>query len=302
MFTVRLPATLAARVRQRARESGSTISDLVVQALTEFLARVSEVPAVGERPGGRETQFVFDRHAATDVSVAHAILVPQRRARPRRSPRWSARPARPGNQPAQLDRLPGRPARRPRGLPRPRCRPGRLPHPTARQGRNRHRRRTPPSAEAAGQGRPHRPEMITIRHRIPLRERITSDSNHTENTDTEGEHPRHCPVRWGLPLAAARQYLPVGAGRALRPAMASGDGHERTTASAQEQGTRQLADRPATVMTSFSWCSVNATMPRRCARRRRPCSPRWDCGWHQRRPTWSTSMRASRSSASTSAG
>ena len=28
-----------------------------------------------------ETQFVFDRHAATDVSVAYAILVPPRRAR-----------------------------------------------------------------------------------------------------------------------------------------------------------------------------------------------------------------------------
>ena len=39
MFTVRLPAALVARVRERARESGSTISALVVQALTEFLAR-----------------------------------------------------------------------------------------------------------------------------------------------------------------------------------------------------------------------------------------------------------------------
>jgi hypothetical protein len=28
-----------------------------------------------------QTAFVFDRHAATDVSVAYAILVPQRRAR-----------------------------------------------------------------------------------------------------------------------------------------------------------------------------------------------------------------------------
>jgi hypothetical protein len=28
-----------------------------------------------------ETQFVFDRHAATDLSVAYTILVPQRRAR-----------------------------------------------------------------------------------------------------------------------------------------------------------------------------------------------------------------------------
>jgi hypothetical protein len=28
-----------------------------------------------------EAQFVFDRHAATDLSVAYAILVPERRAR-----------------------------------------------------------------------------------------------------------------------------------------------------------------------------------------------------------------------------
>jgi hypothetical protein len=39
VFTVRLPASLAARVRVRARESGGTISALVAQALTEFLAR-----------------------------------------------------------------------------------------------------------------------------------------------------------------------------------------------------------------------------------------------------------------------
>ncbi|MCE7004535.1 ribbon-helix-helix protein, CopG family [Kibdelosporangium philippinense] len=39
VFTVKLPAALVARVRQRASESGSTISALVTQALTEFLAR-----------------------------------------------------------------------------------------------------------------------------------------------------------------------------------------------------------------------------------------------------------------------
>ena len=39
VFTVRLPATLVARVRERARESGSTISAVVALALTEFLAR-----------------------------------------------------------------------------------------------------------------------------------------------------------------------------------------------------------------------------------------------------------------------
>src|ERR687893_37441 len=44
VFTVRLPAVLVARVRERARESGSTISALVAQALTEFLARGQRGP------------------------------------------------------------------------------------------------------------------------------------------------------------------------------------------------------------------------------------------------------------------
>jgi predicted HicB family RNase H-like nuclease len=39
VFTVRLPASLAARVRARARASGLTISALVAEALTEFLSR-----------------------------------------------------------------------------------------------------------------------------------------------------------------------------------------------------------------------------------------------------------------------
>jgi transposase-like protein len=45
VFTVRLPSVLVARVRDRARESGSTISAVVAQALTEFLAR-----SHGKRP------------------------------------------------------------------------------------------------------------------------------------------------------------------------------------------------------------------------------------------------------------
>ena len=39
VFTVKLPASVAARVRVRAQTSGVTISALVTQALTEFLAR-----------------------------------------------------------------------------------------------------------------------------------------------------------------------------------------------------------------------------------------------------------------------
>ncbi|MGO9153739.1 ribbon-helix-helix protein, CopG family [Mycobacterium sp.] len=39
VFTVKLPVALVDRVRERARESGSTISALVAQALEELLAR-----------------------------------------------------------------------------------------------------------------------------------------------------------------------------------------------------------------------------------------------------------------------
>jgi ribbon-helix-helix CopG family protein len=45
VFTVRLPVELVARVRARARVSGSTISAVVAQALTEFLAQ-----SRGKRP------------------------------------------------------------------------------------------------------------------------------------------------------------------------------------------------------------------------------------------------------------
>jgi hypothetical protein len=45
VFTVRLPARLAAGVREQARASGRTISSVAAQALEEFLGR-----AHGDRP------------------------------------------------------------------------------------------------------------------------------------------------------------------------------------------------------------------------------------------------------------
>jgi hypothetical protein len=39
VFTVKLPASLAARVRRQAARSGTTISATVTEALTEFLSR-----------------------------------------------------------------------------------------------------------------------------------------------------------------------------------------------------------------------------------------------------------------------
>ena len=47
VFTVKLPASLAARVRRRAARSGTTISATVAEALTEFLSR-------GRARGSRE--------------------------------------------------------------------------------------------------------------------------------------------------------------------------------------------------------------------------------------------------------
>jgi site-specific DNA recombinase len=47
------------------------------------------------------------------------------------------------------------------------------------------------------------PNKITIRHRIPLRERTTTNTQ-PDNTDTEGDHPKHCPVRWGRIIPVAR--------------------------------------------------------------------------------------------------
>lgn len=44
VFTVKVPAVLVARVREQARASGGTISALVTQALTEFLARGPRKP------------------------------------------------------------------------------------------------------------------------------------------------------------------------------------------------------------------------------------------------------------------
>jgi site-specific DNA recombinase len=41
------------------------------------------------------------------------------------------------------------------------------------------------------------PDKITIRHRIPIRERATNNPKPaTTDDDTEDDHPAHCPLRW----------------------------------------------------------------------------------------------------------
>jgi site-specific DNA recombinase len=41
------------------------------------------------------------------------------------------------------------------------------------------------------------PDKITIRHRIPIRERATDNAKPTADADTEDDHAGHCPLRWG---------------------------------------------------------------------------------------------------------
>jgi len=59
------------------------------------------------------------------------------------------------------------------------------------------------------------PDKITIRHRIPIRERTTDDAQHADNTDTEGDHPSHCPLRWGRTHPTLRGPLVGGGESAL---------------------------------------------------------------------------------------
>jgi site-specific DNA recombinase len=55
------------------------------------------------------------------------------------------------------------------------------------------------------------PEKITIRHRIPIRERTTSDQE-PGNADTEGDHQASCPLRRGRDQPVATECRPARAG------------------------------------------------------------------------------------------
>ena len=81
VFTVKLPAGLAARVRAHARQAGLTHLRGGDPGAGGIPRPGSQEPSPQVNGRRVEAEFVFDRHAATDLSVAYAILVPQRRAR-----------------------------------------------------------------------------------------------------------------------------------------------------------------------------------------------------------------------------
>jgi site-specific DNA recombinase len=83
------------------------------------------------------------------------------------------------------------------------------------------------------------PEKITIRHRIPIRERTTNSDQQPDDTDTEGDPRPRCPLRWGREDPTLR-----GAGfGVLRDA---GLGHNTGLAERLHQGQHTLVLRPAT--------------------------------------------------------
>ena len=55
------------------------------------------------------------------------------------------------------------------------------------------------------------PDKITIRHRIPIRERTTGDAERADSTDLEDDHQPHCPLRWRGEVAVVGQHRLVGA-------------------------------------------------------------------------------------------
>jgi site-specific DNA recombinase len=86
------------------------------------------------------------------------------------------------------------------------------------------------------------PEKITIRHRIPIRERTAGHPEQDPN-DTEGDMRLSYPLRWGRGLTVARQYrlARLGRGMAARRAPARGAGEvlRRLRDPVPDQGTRR---------------------------------------------------------------
>ena len=117
------------------------------------------------------------------------------------------------------------------------------------------------------------PDKITIRHRIPIRERITGDAERADSSDLEDDHQPHCPLRWrgdrrplrgpaGCPDPAA-----AGCRRAATPA--------RATTGAHTAAPRQIGDRAT---------APSARGPRARCRR--------TCGCPNRSPSRSSSSAA----------
>ena len=90
------------------------------------------------------------------------------------------------------------------------------------------------------------PEKITIRHRIPVQERCTTQEPQPGDTDTEGDHRPSYPLRWGRALAGTGQHRPVRARRARDGAVEARrvDVHPGQARLPALQGKTDVADCP----------------------------------------------------------
>ncbi|MEV6741476.1 recombinase family protein [Streptomyces sp. NPDC051104] len=77
------------------------------------------------------------------------------------------------------------------------------------------------------------PEKITIRHRIPVRERATEGDRHHDSTDTEGDTRLSYPLRWG------REDAALGCAGVRVPGLAIG-GHDARLQKRLDQGENPL--------------------------------------------------------------
>ena len=71
------------------------------------------------------------------------------------------------------------------------------------------------------------PEKITIRHRIPVRERATDGDQPQEANDTESDTRRSCPLRWGRDFPDARQDGKIGFSKGFAAICGVGAGHRK---------------------------------------------------------------------------
>jgi site-specific DNA recombinase len=105
-------------------------------------------------------------------------------------------------------------------------------------------------------------EKITIRHRIPIRERTGNDTQHADSADTEGDHQSHCQLRWGRSLGHPAQAHVRNPG----PIRTTGPRDHSATSLARNGNprTRSIRRRHETCRPSDRTCGTHdGTPPRR---------------------------------------
>ena len=300
VFTVKVPRPGSRALSgSMPRLSGRTISAVVAQALPEEFdpGPQEQSPQVSDR--AVEAEFVFGRHAATELSVAYAILVPQRQARivragqEGRPPRDERGDLRPGLQrPAEEgrdDRVADRGAARARRAGRSR-RPGRVG--LRRRGPFRGDAGPPGPGGAAGPGRPGLPgrgAAATPRTGWPASSPTrrccwrnspapgSGWSSSRARAATPRKTSRWCSSRASSPSTRKRSRWPSGTGAARPTAPAPG----RSTCCPSPRSATGTSARPTFAAPPTRSSSTRRPWSRSCSAATpttAPPSPTWPAG------------------------